>query len=61
MLSEPAPRTKHALALAQFESAALRTKRIEPLQRQALANLRRVLDADVAALYELDGAAVCAG
>ena len=54
---DPAPPTKYDVALAQFESAALRATTIEPLQRRALADLRRVLDADVAALYAFDGAA----
>jgi diguanylate cyclase (GGDEF)-like protein/PAS domain S-box-containing protein len=54
-LNDPSPRTKYEVALGRFESAALRATDIEPLQRHALADLRRVIEADVAALYELDG------
>ncbi len=43
------------LALAQFESAALRATSLEPLRQRALSDLRRILGADVAALYDLDG------
>jgi diguanylate cyclase (GGDEF)-like protein/PAS domain S-box-containing protein len=56
-----APFTKYDVALAQFESAALHAKAIEPLQHRALADVRRVLDAGVAALYQLDGAATYPG
>jgi diguanylate cyclase (GGDEF)-like protein/PAS domain S-box-containing protein len=53
-LNDPRPQTKYDIALAQFESAVLRSREIEPLQRRALADLRRILDADVAVLYALD-------
>jgi diguanylate cyclase (GGDEF)-like protein/PAS domain S-box-containing protein len=56
-LNDPAPRTKYEVALGRFESAALRATHLEPLQLQALADLRRVLEADAAALYDCQGPA----